>query len=102
MLSRSRLCLATVAFVVAFGQTAGMVSAQGSKTVINAATVPKYPPFEFKDPASGKLIGFDIDIVDAIAAKMGVKVNWIDSSFDQLISSVETRRADVIVAGMAD
>ncbi|KJC39366.1 ABC transporter substrate-binding protein [Bradyrhizobium sp. LTSP885] len=64
--------------------------------------MPKYPPFEFKDPASGKLIGFDVDIVDAIAAKMGIKVKWIDSSFDQLISSIETKRADIMVAGMAD
>ena len=102
MFSRSRLYLAAVAFVVAFGQAASIACAQGAKTVINAATVPKYPPFEFKDPASGKLIGFDVDIVDAIAARMGIKVNWIDSSFDQLISSIETRRADIIVAGMAD
>jgi polar amino acid transport system substrate-binding protein len=102
MRSRSSLCLAAAAFMVTFDQFAGIAFAQGTKIIINAATVPKYPPFEFKDPASGKLIGFDVDIVEAIAARMGVKVNWIDSSFDQLISSVETKRADVIVAGMAD
>lgn len=102
MLSRSRSCLAVGAVVVAFSQPMGIAGAQGTKAVINAATVPKYPPFEFKDPASGKLIGFDVEIVEAIAARIGIKVNWIDSSFDQLISSVETRRADVIVAGMAD
>lgn len=102
MLSRFRRYLALGAFVVAFGQAATVACAQGTKTVINAATVPKYPPFEFKDPASGKLVGFDVDIVDAIAARMGIKVNWIDSSFDQLISSIETKRADIIVAGMAD
>ncbi|MCP3411416.1 ABC transporter substrate-binding protein [Bradyrhizobium sp. CCGB01] len=102
MLSRTRLYLAFGALVVAFGHAAGIACAQGTKTIINAATVPKYPPFEFKDPASGKLTGFDVEIVDAIAARMGIKVNWIDSSFDQLISSIETRRADIIVAGMAD
>lgn len=85
-----------------FGQAANVTYAQGSKTIINAATVPKYPPFEYKDPASGKLTGLDVDIVDAIAARMGINVNWIDSSFDQLISSIETKRADIIVAGMAD
>ena len=100
MVSRSRFYLAVGAFAVAVSQAASV--AQGTKTVINAATVPKYPPFEFKDPASGKLIGFDVDIVDAIAGKMGIKVKWIDSSFDQLISSIETKRADIMVAGMAD
>jgi polar amino acid transport system substrate-binding protein len=102
MVSRSRFYLAVGAFAVAISQAASVACAQGTKTVINAATVPKYPPFEFKDPASGKLIGFDVDIVDAIAARMGIKVNWIDSSFDQLISSIGTKRADIMVAGMAD
>ena len=102
MVSRSRFYLAVGAFAVAVSQAASVACAQGTKTVINAATVPKYPPFEFKDPASGKLIGFDVDIVDAIAGKMGIKVKWIDSSFDQLISSIETKRADIMVAGMAD
>lgn len=102
MVSRSRFYLAVGAFAVAVSQAASVACAQGTKTVINAATVPKYPPFEFKDPASGKLIGFDVDIVDAIAAKIGIKVKWIDSSFDQLISSIETKRADIMVAGMAD
>ena len=102
MVSRSRFYLAVGAFAVAISQAASVACAQGTKTVINAATVPKYPPFEFKDPASGKLIGFDVDIVDAIAGKMGIKVKWIDSSFDQLISSIETKRADIMVAGMAD
>ena len=102
MVSRSRFHLAVGAFAVAVSHATSVACAQGTKTVINAATVPKYPPFEFKDPASGKLIGFDVDIVDAIAGKMGIKVKWIDSSFDQLISSIETKRADIMVAGMAD
>jgi polar amino acid transport system substrate-binding protein len=52
MFSRSRLYIAAGAFAV--GQPASVTYAQGTKTVINAATVPKYPPFEFKDPACPK------------------------------------------------
>jgi hypothetical protein len=63
--------LAMSAFAIACA--AGAAHAQVSKTVINTATVPKYPPFEFRDPTSNKLIGFDVDIVDALAAKMGAK-----------------------------
>lgn len=94
--------LAVSLIVAATGVAAGSAHAQVSKTVINAATVPKYPPFEYRDPATNKLIGFDVDIVEALAAKMGAKVNWVESSFDQLMSSIATKRVDVVVAGMAD
>ncbi|CAE6862732.1 Putative ABC transporter arginine-binding protein 2 [Paraburkholderia aspalathi] len=102
MIIQTGFRLAMSAFAIVCACAAGAAHAQVSKTIINAATVPKYPPFEFRDPASNKLIGFDVDIVDALAAKMGAKVNWVESSFDQLISSITTKRVDVIVAGMND
>ena len=102
MIIQTGFRLAMSAFAIVCACAAGAAHAQVSKNIINAATVPKYPPFEFRDPASNKLIGFDVDIVDALAAKMGAKVNWVESSFDQLISSITTKRVDVIVAGMND
>lgn len=104
MLSRIGLRFAMCALAIAFDLGAGAVRAQGTKNVINAATITTYPPFEYKDPASGKLVGFDIEIVEAIAAKMGTKVNWTESSFAQLISfiPIATKRVDIIASGIAD
>ncbi len=61
-----------------------------------------YPPMEYKDPASGALIGLDIDLGQAMADKLGIKLDWQDSAFAQLIPSLETGRADLILSGLTD
>ncbi|MGY2843474.1 polar amino acid transport system substrate-binding protein [Bradyrhizobium sp. USDA 4509] len=81
----------------ALALAAGVACAQSAKTVINAVTNTNYPPFKFKDPATSKLTGFSVDLLDAIAAKMGAKANWNEAKFDQLLASILTKRADVIV-----
>lgn len=100
----SRFVLGFAINVLAVGMTAGGTCAHDARETINAVTITTYPPFESKDLASNKLVGFDIDIVDAIAAKMGAKVNWIESSFDQVVSfsSIKTKRADIAIAVITD
>lgn len=69
---------------------------------ITAAVVSNYPPMEFKDPATAKLVGFDIDIGEALAAKLGTTIKWEETSFDQMLSSLATGRVDIILSGMTD
>lgn len=85
---------------VALSLVADSVYAQGARKVINAITITYYPPYEFKDPATNKLQGFEIDVLEAMAAKMGAKVNWIESSYAQLtsFSDIFTGRADIATA----
>ncbi|MGU7768970.1 ABC transporter substrate-binding protein [Burkholderia sp. MR1-5-21] len=73
-----------------------------AKRTLNVAIVPNYPPFEYKDPATDKLAGFDVDLGEALAARMGAKVNWVETSFDQMMSAVTTQRVDMILSGMTD
>ncbi|KQR77009.1 ABC transporter substrate-binding protein [Burkholderia sp. Leaf177] len=83
----------------------GSATAQTTKSAggtLVVGTAPKYPPFESKDPETGNTVGFDVDIIEAVAAKMGSKVEWQDTNFDQLLSSITTKRLDLIVGGMAD
>jgi polar amino acid transport system substrate-binding protein len=67
-----------------------------------AATQPNYPPIAFKDPASNQLTGFDIDLGEAIAKELGVKLEWQETAFAQMISSLQTQRVDIALAGMSD
>ncbi|MGY2843532.1 polar amino acid transport system substrate-binding protein [Bradyrhizobium sp. USDA 4509] len=99
MLSRTGLHLAISMFAIAFCADADPTHA-ATKTIINALTTPVTPPTEYKDPETGKLMGFDIDLFEAMAAKMGAKVNWIESAWEQIIPSLKTKRGDVIVASM--
>ena len=67
-----------------------------------AATQPNYPPITYKDPASNTLTGFDIDLGEALAKELGVKIDWQETAFAQMISSLQTQRVDIALAGMSD
>ena len=66
------------------------------------ANQPNYPPMEYKDPATNTLIGVDIDLGLALAKQLGTTVEWADIGFEQMISSLNTGRVDLIHSGMSD
>jgi polar amino acid transport system substrate-binding protein len=61
-----------------------------------------YPPMEYKDPSTDTLIGLDIDLGVAIGNRLGLKVVWQESAFEQLIPSLQTGRTDFILSGLSD
>ena len=67
-----------------------------------AATQPNYAPISYKDPATNQLMGFDIELGEAIAKEMGLKIEWQETAFAQMISSLVTGRVDIVMAGMSD
>lgn len=69
--------------------------ADGKLTV---GTNAEFPPFEFLGD-DGKPDGFDIALIKAIGAKMGVEVEVLDMEFDSLCTSVGSK-VDVAIAGM--
>jgi ABC-type amino acid transport/signal transduction systems, periplasmic component/domain len=73
-----------------------------AKKQIVVANVPNYPPLEFKDPKTGTLTGLDIDLGNAIGKKLGVEIKWEEIGFEQMVSSLTTGRADMILSGMSD
>jgi len=96
-------CLPVLALLLAAttaqAETPAAIKAKGE---IVFANVPNYPPFEFKDPATDKLTGVDIDIGEAIAAKLGVKAQWQETAFAEMMAAVTTGRVDLILSAMTD
>ena len=66
---------------------------------IIVGTSADYPPYESID-AEGKFVGFDMDLMRAIAEKMGVEVEFQDMPFDSLIAAVQEGKIDVVIAAM--
>ncbi|MET0705800.1 MAG: ABC transporter substrate-binding protein [Tardiphaga sp.] len=69
---------------------------------LKVAIVPNYPPMEFKDPATGALSGFDVELGEALGRKLGIKFAWQETSFDQMMPAISTGRVDAILSGMTD
>jgi len=96
LLAAALLCLPVT---LAAAELPAPIAARGAMTV---AVVPNYPPLEFRDPATGALTGFDVELGEAIARKLGIKVGWQETSFDQMLPALTTGRVDAIMSGMTD
>lgn len=65
------------------------------------ATNAPYPPLEFFDTDNKTLIGYDIDLGDAIGDVLGVKVEWKNISFDGIIPGLQADKYDAGMAGFS-
>src|SRR5438045_3566483 len=59
-----------------------------------------YPPFNFRDE-QGKLTGFDVEIAEAIAARLGVKPEFTTSEWSGILAGLQAGKFDVIVNQVA-
>ena len=98
------LVLSALALALAAGAAMAQALPEriAAKKQIVVANVPNYPPLEFKDPKTGTLTGLDIDLGNAIGKKLGVEIKWEEIGFEQMVSSLTTGRADMILSGMSD
>ena len=92
-----KLLFATLALLLL--GTAGWADVM-AKDVLLVGTESTYPPYEFRDEKN-ELKGFDIDMMEAIAAKIGKKIEWVDMPFDSLIPSLLAKKIDIVAAGMS-
>ena len=58
-----------------------------------------YEPFEYK-AADGKLMGFEIDLANALCAEMKRKCVFVESPWDAIVPSLLAKKFDVIISGM--
>ncbi|MCL2208838.1 MAG: transporter substrate-binding domain-containing protein [Treponema sp.] len=59
-----------------------------------------YPPMEYLDFDGRTPIGFDVDMAKAIAKKLKLDVEFIDTAWDGIFAGVDTRRFDCIMSSV--
>src|SRR5947209_10021664 len=57
-----------------------------------------YPPLEYIDTTTNKATGFDVELITAIAQRMGLKVNVVTRKFDTIIDDLSNKRVDVVIS----
>ncbi|MFD8591090.1 ABC transporter substrate-binding protein [Streptomyces sp. NPDC059637] len=68
--------------------------------VIKVGSDIAYPPVEFKD--GGKTVGIDPDIAAAMGKQLGVEFQFNNGVFDGLITSLRSKRNDLVMSAMSD
>lgn len=90
--------------------TLSMVSCSSKNTlskvkqdkVLVMGTSADFPPYESHQVINGKdtIVGFDVDIANAVAKQIGVPLKITDMDFKGLIGAVNSGKIDMVVAGM--
>ncbi len=58
-----------------------------------------FPPFEYLD-AQGERAGLDIELMAEIARRLGVRLEWVDMTFDELLPAVRDNKVDAAISAI--
>lgn len=68
--------------------------------VITFGTDDSFPPMEYRDEKNN-LVGFDVDLGNAIAEKLGVKAEFVTTDFSGIIEALKAEKYDAILATLS-
>ncbi|MFO7891281.1 MAG: ABC transporter substrate-binding protein/permease [bacterium] len=71
-----------------------------SEKIFTSALTGKYPPFSYVG-IDGKLTGFDVEVSQEIARRMGVKLQLVTTEWDGILAGLLAGKYDVIIGSMA-
>lgn len=93
------LCATILIFVVTF-MNINVIEVNAEEKIIQVGTDTNYVPFEFLDQESGEYIGFDIDLIDAIAEEVGFEYELKPMDYAGIIPALQTGNLDIAIAGI--
>jgi cystine transport system substrate-binding protein len=92
----------TLAFLAAapVAHAADLLDEVQQRGTLRVAVEGTYPPFNFRDE-QGRLTGFDVEIAEAIAGKLGVKAEFTTTEWSGILAGLQAGKYDVIVNQVA-
>ena len=71
-----------------------------AQTVLKVGLDCSYPPMEFKNE-KGQCAGFDVDLANAIAAKLKLKIQFVDTSWEAIFTALQAKKFDCIISSLS-
>jgi len=77
--------------------TGGLLEEIQSKGVLTVGIEGTYPPYTYHEESSDELTGYDVEIARAIAEKLGVRAEFVETKWDSIIAGLDAERYDAII-----
>jgi polar amino acid transport system substrate-binding protein len=68
---------------------------------VKVATDAAYPPFEYVDTTTSEIVGFDIDLMKAIAKAAGFEVEFINTPWDGIFVGLDNGNYDAVISAVS-
>lgn len=72
----------------------------GAAKKVQVATDATWPPFEMVDETTKQIVGFDIDLLTAVAEKGGFEVEFVNVGFDPLLAGIAQCQYDAAISAI--
>jgi len=95
----SMLLLGVMAMAAVGSAQAGAIDEAVKRGTLRVGMDPTYMPFEMTNKR-GEIIGFEVDLLKAMAKSMGVKLELVSTSLDGIIPALMTDKFDMIGSGL--
>ncbi|WP_432378535.1 transporter substrate-binding domain-containing protein [Duganella sp. P38] len=96
MLKREFLLALVLAVALPAG-AADLLDTVKARGTLKVALEGTYPPFNYKEK-TGALAGYDVDVARLLAAKLGVKVEFVSSEWASILAGLAANKYDVIIS----
>ena len=68
--------------------------------VLRVGTTMDTPVFSMRDPATGKLHGLDMDVLETLNSSLGVKLEYVKMTFGSMLADLAADKFDIAMSGM--
>jgi len=68
---------------------------------IKIGSSPDWPPYEYLNLTTGEFIGFEVELMETIAERLNLTVEWIEMSFATIIEEVKAKTIDMGISGFS-
>lgn len=92
------VAVALVAILLPAAHGADLMNEARARGVLRIAVEGTYPPFNFKDPKSGHLTGYDVEVARLVAAGLKLKPQFVFTEWSAILPAVTSGKVDAAIS----
>ena len=96
----SGLCLLVILVLASCATSRDSLAAVRSRGVLLVGATGDYRPMSYLEPETGKYVGFDAELAEDLAAELGVRLEFVPTTWPTLMDDTLAGKFDLAVCGI--